>query len=170
MNGASDIQYLPYEQIDKEKWDRCIRQADNGLIYAFSYYLDHMADNWEGLVLGDYKAVMPLTWKEKFGIRYLYQPFLTAQLGVFGQQIEATIVEKFINTIPQRFKYIDIYLNHHNVFPVSGFDIYQRTNYVLDLNKSYDVLQKEYRENIRRNVKKHSNQVVTSKRISPLKK
>ena len=154
MNDTGDIQYLTHEQINKEKWDRCIRQADNGLIYSFSFYLDHMASNWEGLVLGDYKAVMPLTWKEKFGIRYLYQPFLTAQLGVFGQQIEAPTVELFINAIPRRFKYIDIYLNHRNVFPVSGFNIYLRTNFVLDLDKPYDVLQKQYRENIRRNVKK----------------
>ena len=81
MNGTSDIQYLTQQQINKEKWDRCIRQADNGLIYSFSWYLDHMTANWDGLVLGDYEAVMALTWKEKFGIRYLYQPFLTAMLA-----------------------------------------------------------------------------------------
>ena len=154
MNGTSDIQYLTQQQINKEKWDRCIRQADNGLIYSFSWYLDHMTANWDGLVLGDYEAVMALTWKEKFGIRYLYQPFLTAQLGVFGQQIDAKTLEAFIAAIPSGFKYIDIYLNHRNVFPVSGYNIYQRNNFVLDLDKPYDILQKQYRESIRRNVKK----------------
>ena len=165
MKGTSDIQYLTQQQIIKEKWDHCIRQADNGLIYSFADYLDHMSVNWDGLVLGDYEAVMPLTWKEKYGIRYLYQPFLTAQLGVFGQHIDAATVEAFVKSIPKQFRYIDIYLNHRNVYAVKGFDIYQRTNYVLNLDKPYDLLQKQYRENIRRNVKKRNRQAVIFKKI-----
>ena len=53
MNAAGNIQYLSHEQIDKAKWDQCIDNASNGLIYAYSFYLDTMADNWDALVLND---------------------------------------------------------------------------------------------------------------------
>ena len=82
------IRYLRHEEIDKEKWDRCIDNAPNGLIYAYSYYLDAMSTHWDGIVSGDYQSVFPLTWNKKYGIKYLYQPFLTAQLGIFGEYTE----------------------------------------------------------------------------------
>ncbi|NOT50475.1 MAG: GNAT family N-acetyltransferase [Chitinophagaceae bacterium] len=151
---SGNIQYLSNDKIDKVKWDQCIDKADNGLIYAYSFYLDAMAENWDALVLDDYEAVMPLTWKKKYGIHYLYQPFLTAQLGLFGSSINAELVEKFLGSVPAKFKYIDIYLNRHNFFPLEQFKLYPRSNYVLDLNKKYDYLYSKYRENIQRNIKK----------------
>ena len=69
--SESSIRYLTRREIDTTKWDHCIDTAGNGLIYAYSFYLDHMARNWDALVLNDYEAVMPLTWNSKFGIRYL---------------------------------------------------------------------------------------------------
>ncbi len=161
MNGLPNIQYLPHSQIDKTKWDACIDTATNGLIYAYSFYLDHMAKHWDALVMSkglhsenDYEAVMPLTWNKKYGICYLYQPFLTAQLGVFGKNITEEQIGLFAQSIPASFRLIEINLNSGNIsgFP-TGFSIH-RSNYVLDLNKPYDELYKAYRENIQRNIKK----------------
>ena len=76
MGEQIQIRYLTNEQIDKIKWDACIDTASNGLVYAYSFYLDSMAKNWDALVLGDYEAVMPLTWNKKYGFYYLYQPAL----------------------------------------------------------------------------------------------
>lgn len=149
-----NIQYLTQQQIDKDKWDACITYADNGLIYGYSYYLDHMSQQWDGLILNDYEAVMPLTWNKKYRIHYLYQPFLTAQAGVFGKNISPDILQAFLLHIPAKFQYWDIYLNQRNVFPLEDFHLYQRTNYVLDLNKSYGELYKDYRENIQRNIRR----------------
>jgi hypothetical protein len=73
IESGSDIRYLERNEIDINKWDRCISNAPNGLIYARSFYLDSMAENWSALVTGDYLYVMPLTWNKKFGIKYLYQ-------------------------------------------------------------------------------------------------
>ncbi len=154
MNDTGNIQYLTRQQIDTTKWDDCIDKAGNGLIYAYSYYLDQMAANWAGLVLNDYKTVMPLTWKKKFSIYYLYPPFLTAQLGIFGNDINSELLESFLNAIPKKFKYWDIYLNHGNIFGLNNYKFYQRNNYFLDLNKPYEELLKAYRENIQRNIKK----------------
>lgn len=152
--GELQIRYIPGDKLDKTKWDERIDMADNGLIYAYSYYLDHMCRHWDALVLGDYEAVMPLTWNKKYGIHYLYQPFLAAQLGVFGNNITPSLLEAFLKAVPSTFKYWDFYLNHRNVYAINGFDIYQRSNYVLPLTRSYEDLSAQYRDNIRRNVRK----------------
>lgn len=151
---SGNIQYLRNDQIDKIKWDQCIDKAENGLIYAYSFYLDAMAANWDALVLDDYDAVMPLTWKKKYGIHYLYQPFLTAQLGLFGSNINAELLETFLATVPAKFIYVDIYLNRHNFFPLQQFRLHPRSNFVLDLHKKYEYLYSKYSENIQRNIKK----------------
>ncbi len=148
------IQYLTRREIDTIKWDSCIDAASNGLIYAYSFYLDHMARNWDALVFNDYEAVMPLTWNRKFGIRYLYQPFLAAQLGVFGQHIHGELVDRFIHAIPSSFRLVEISLNSANHPGSSKRSYRQRSNYVLPLNKPYEALYQNYNENIRRNIKK----------------
>ena len=154
MSGASNIKYLAYQQIDTTKWDSCIDTADNGLIYAYSYYLNTMSKHWDALVMNDYEAVMPLTWNKKFGIRYLYQPFLTAQLGVFGKAITEQKVRSFIESIPFSFRYIDISLNKNNAgLSIADYTV-QKNNYILDLNKPYETIYKNYRENIQRNIRK----------------
>lgn len=148
------IQYVPYQHIDKAKWDSCIANAANGLIYAHSVYLDAMATHWDALVANDYEWVMPLVWRKKYGIYYVYQPAFTAALGVFGNNITAATVNDFLKAIPSKFKYWDFYLNHASHFKLNNFDLYERMNFVLNLNQSYDELYKIYRDNIKRNIKK----------------
>ena len=154
MGDQPSIRYLSHHEINRDQWDDCIRQADNGLIYGYSWYLDTTAGNWDGLVSGNYEAVMPLPWRQKFGIRYIYQPFLTAQLGVFGKTITKELVESFLSRIPQRFKLLEFPLNYRNVFSLPAHGYYVRMNYVLDLQKDYSSIHAAYRENVRRNVKK----------------
>ena len=98
---TSSFVYVENKNIDKVKWDRCIETAGNGLIYANSFYLDAMAKHWDAIVLNDYEAVMPLTWNKKYGIYYLYQPFLCASLGVFGNNLTGEILYSFLNNIPK---------------------------------------------------------------------
>ncbi len=156
-----NISYVPHENIDKIKWDHCIDASANGLIYAYSFYLDTMSRKWDALILRDetsfgnnYKAVMPLTFNKKFGIYYLYQPFFTASLGVFGNDITAETVKRFLENIPAKFKYWDFYLNKGNVFFISGYDLYERTNYILSLKKKYDDLFQSYAKSHIRNIKR----------------
>jgi hypothetical protein len=148
------IKYLSQTEIDKQKWDACIDNASNGLIYANSFYLDCMAEHWDALVLGDYEALMPLTWNKKYGFYYLYQPAFTASLGVFGKNLTEVLVHAFIKAIPEKFKLVEISLNSGNIFfPQTEFSIL-RSNYILDLNKSYEELSKNYRDNHKRNIAK----------------
>src|SRR5207249_10207965 len=98
MNEAG-IKYLLHNEIDKTKWDKCIDEAGNGLSYGYSFYLDHLAKHWDGLVLNNYEAIMPLTWNKKFGIHYLYQPRFTENLGIFVHYPDEDINDHIIHDI-----------------------------------------------------------------------
>src|SRR6187549_1394953 len=110
MEAGNHIQYLSHKEIDKTKWDACIEQASNGLIYPYSFYLDAMAKHWDALVLNDYEAIMPLTWNRKYGFYYLYQPAFTASLGIFGSQVNEHLVSSFLDAIPLKFRLIEVAL------------------------------------------------------------
>jgi hypothetical protein len=158
------IRHTAQEELDRLQWDNCISHAANGLVYAHSWYLDAMCHQWDALVLNDYEAVMPLIFNKKYGIYYLYQPPFTASLGIFGKQVSAGMVKDFLNAIPEKFRYIDISLNHGNFFSTEGFNLFERLNYVLPLNKSYEEIYPAYRENIQRNIKKCRQQNCTVKK------
>jgi hypothetical protein len=168
MAERNQIQYLTHQQIDKDKWDKCIANAPNGLIYAYSFYLDIMARQWGALVLNDYEIVMPLPWKNKYGINYLYQPAFTASLGVFGKTLNEKIISDFLREVPLQFKFIELSLNAANkVTPPHGSSTL-RVNYILDLNKSYNLLSAAYRENHLRNIKKTFSSGCTVKKDIPV--
>src|ERR1700682_3428229 len=153
---VSDIRYLERNDIDISKWDRCILNAPNGLIYARSFYLDSMAENWSALVAGDYQHVMPLTWKKKFGIKYLYQPYFTKTLGVFGNSTHSVEISSFLDAVPEKYRYWDIDLNENNFvsFANSRLSQYARTNYFLPLQNDYVHIQLQYKRLANRMKKK----------------
>ncbi|MDZ7741328.1 MAG: GNAT family N-acetyltransferase [Bacteroidota bacterium] len=152
------IKHLTYDEIDKNQWDLCISKAFNGNIYAYSWFLDIVAENWEALVQDDYDRVFPLSWKKDFGIAHLYQPFFTQQLGIYSKNILThEVVNEFIERIPGRYRHIEIYLNAYNKPNAAAYQVESQVNHELDLIKPYQSLQKSYSKNTRRNIKKAAN-------------
>jgi hypothetical protein len=142
------ISYLRHENIDKIKWDRCIDNAHNGLIYAYSFYLDAMSENWDALVMNDYEAVMPLTWNKKFGICYLRQPVFTQQLGLFGNiPFHKNVTELFVNKAVEIFSFAEINLNYANEYKA------KKCNLILPLNKPFAEIEKYFRKDFVNKIK-----------------
>jgi len=142
------ISYLQHENIDKKKWDTCIDNAQNGLVYAYSYYLDAMSKSWDALVMNDYEAVMPLTWNKKFGIRYLRQPAFTQQLGLFGNIFfDKNVTELFINKALEIFSFAEINLNYANEYKE------KKCNLILPLNRPFTEIEKSFRKDFVNKVK-----------------
>ncbi|MBA2747111.1 MAG: GNAT family N-acetyltransferase [Flavisolibacter sp.] len=152
MMLANQIQYLPRPAIDINKWNSCIENDPGGRIYAYSNYLDHMCDNWDALVMGDYESVMPLPWRKKYGIHYIYQPAFIAQLGIFGKP-DVAAIKLFLSAIPKKFKYLDLSFLQF-IPPNDNYKVQERVNYVLDLEPEYEKISAHYRDNIKRNIKK----------------
>jgi hypothetical protein len=145
------IRYLEREAIDDSRWDRCVVQSTNSLIYGRSFYLDRMADGrWDALVLGEYEAVMPLTWRRKFGIKYLYQPAFTQQTGIFSRlHLSNTVIQAYLTAAIHRFRFAEIFLNYGNPLPC----LQPRTNLILPLEDSYETLAARYRKDLVRNLR-----------------
>jgi len=149
------IRYLKHNQINFIKWNKCIAQSVNEIIYAYVWYLEIVSENWEALVEGDYKSVMPLTYRKKYGIKYLAQPDFTQQLGVFSSsKLDVNLVENFIKAIPKKYKLIEIKFNLINKIENSIFETKLNVNYHLDLIEPYKSLYKKYSTNTKQNIKK----------------
>ena len=138
------VEYITYRKIDKQKWDACINRSQNRLIYAKSFYLDAMAQNWDALVLNNYEAVMPLTWKRKWGIAYLYQPAFVQQGGIFfSEPLSEEILNTFIEKAFSYFKFAEITLNYLNDSKIiTKADISLRNNFLLRLHKTTQIYAK----------------------------
>lgn len=138
------ITYLKRNEVNISKYDECIKNASNTRIYAYSYYLDIVCNNWSVLIMNDYEYVMPLPWKQKFLIKYIYNPQWLQQLGVFSSKnvISKEIIKKFITAIPKTFFKVSLNFNSEN----SEFQfLIKRRNYILPLNLSYNELFKNYK-------------------------
>ncbi len=145
------ICYFKRDQIDHLKYNNCIKLAMNSRIYAYSWYLDIIADNWGVLVLNDYEAVMPLPWRSKIFIKYIYPPVWTQQLGVFSKnKIDPILLQEFINSIPKKFKKITTQFNSGN--DLSFRNATKRINYILPLNITYEEIATKYKNNRKQSI------------------
>jgi hypothetical protein len=163
------IKYLTYEHIDKKKWDTCIEDSFNGVIYAYSWYLDVVCEEWEALVEGDYERVFPINFRKKAGINIIFQPFFTQQLGIFSRtELSRDVIHAFMEAIPSKYRVIDLNLNTHNKVDHPDFQTIPQVNYELDLITDYTDLRKNYSKNTRRNlVKAESEALSVVKGIKP---
>jgi hypothetical protein len=155
MAGLSSIQYIKRSELDTARWDETIDAAQNSLIYAYSFYLDHMSKHWDALILGDYEYIMPLTWNKKWGIKYLYQPPFTQQLGIFSRQSTTEeIMSAFLNSIENKFSFAEIFLNHDNS---KNRNLIPRNNYILSMSDQYEELISRYKKDMKKNLRHAGN-------------
>ena len=147
-----EIKHVKHEKIDYLLWDKTIANSQNSMIYAFSWFLDCVSPQWEALISENYEFVMPLPVKTKFGLKYIVQPFLTQQLGVFSSmQITELIVFDFIRSIP--YLSYEMNLNEKN-YVSSSISL---PNLMLNLNVTYENLVKKIAVNTLRNIRKAEN-------------
>lgn len=151
----NQINYIEHQNIDSEKWDRCIENADNTRFYANVWHLDRTAVVWDALVYGDYEFVMPLPIRSKFGFSYIYQPLFCQQLGIFPKP-KHLIAELFYIKLYEIFRYSDVHLNSENpsIKSKKEIEFVTRQNFLLDLQYNYKSLAKSFSTNTKRNIVK----------------
>ena len=145
------IKYLKNIEINKDKWDECIFNSTNSLIFAYSFYLDIMAPNWAAIVINDYEFVLPLPLKKKWGIKYFYIPPFTSQLGLFGKNPTLKI-DSLLPLLKREVLYGDIFFNYANT--ITHPSVRLRTNFILDLSNNYESNYKNYDADLKRILRK----------------
>ena len=149
------IQFIESKNIDKVKWNHCIGNSINSLLYAYSWYMDVVCEDWAALVENDYESVMPLAYRKKFGIHYIYPPIFIQQLGIFSMVLlDDEISDRFLKAIPKKFRFIEYNLNSYNQIDNKKHKIKNNVNHLLDLIINYEAIAKNYSENLKRNLKK----------------
>jgi hypothetical protein len=146
------INYIQRKDLDVTRYDACIENSIQSTIYAFSWYLDIVADHWDVLVLDDYKAVMPIPWKKKIGIKYVYPPLWLLELGVFYLDGDQDI-EPFLAILYSKFKFVELRLNTKNKFLKLASLVPKQFQY-LDLKIGYEAILKGYNRNRKRELVK----------------
>ncbi len=111
------IRIVKRTNIDDTKWDACVSASANGNTFTYTWYIDLVCDNWEGLVLNDYEAVMPLPIKRLLGVQLVYRPSLMPYSGVINQvPIDSETIWQMLRRIP--YFNSEIVLNAHNKLPI----------------------------------------------------
>lgn len=148
------IRFLKRNEIDIERWNKCISEAENGQIFAYSYYLDTCCKQWGALIKGDYETVFPLAWDYKFSICYLYQPHYTRHFGLYGSNIQQEEFAAYIKNLPKQFSYIDYSVIQNKLPAFAEISTDKKVYQQLSLAKSHEEIRKNYSDNLKRNLKK----------------
>lgn len=165
--------YIRNSEINRLKWDRCISTSINKRVYALSWYLDVVSENWGGLVYGDYQAVFPIIFKKIGFFKKCYPPFFCQQLGLFYQKEEndngtLNLLANCLNYLNQKIKsyefcstsefmgvFLDVNSDNLEIKMPSPLSInITRKNLVLNLNLKYSEIASSYNTNTIRNLKR----------------
>ncbi len=133
------------QQINDSKWNLLIEQCDVSLVYAYTWYLDGMCQEWQALVYGDYEAVLPLPVRKKWGLLpYVFQPFFIQRLGVFGN---LGLQSQLLSKLPK-----SIVLCHWHMNEIEKSE--KRINLILKLSLPYYKLEENYSKDAKKNLRK----------------
>ncbi len=107
------IEYIKNKHIDRREYDTALKRSFNANIFAYSWYLDLVCDDWDLLMEGNYETVCPLPLSKKFGITRVKQPETAPFLGVFSSShLPGDKIFAFLKSIP--YRNINLTLNHLN--------------------------------------------------------
>lgn len=150
------MKLLNRKEIDVAKWDDLIAHSPAETIYPYSWYLDAVSEKWSAFVVDDYRFVMPVVWKKKAGMKYVYQPFYTQQLGVFSREyVDPELIRKMLKILYRKFRFAGMNLNTKNLVGEEKlFTVDDKSNYVLTLNQDYESHSKSFTSNAKRNIRK----------------
>jgi len=147
------INYLKNDEIDREQWDNCIKLSPHPKPYAYSWYLDIMSPGWEAMIDDDYDSVFPIPCRTRYGISYIATPNFLQQLGAFSpDKSQQKALNEFFDYIPDFYRLIDLSTGQR--IDNDKYKVTLRSNYELDLSKSYEKIAGGFSQHCRRNVDK----------------
>ena len=147
------IRYLKHSEINPEKWNQAVRNSLFSTIFVEYELLDLLTDSdtWDALVKDDYEAVMPLPYRKKGVLKYVYTPFFIPQMGIFSEyEILPDEIEDFFSAVSKHYLLADIVLNEK-------LDVENRNmtfvSHSMSLQLSYNELFGNFSQNTKRNIK-----------------
>jgi len=148
---APNIDIIPHNKIDIAKWDACVADSPHQNVFMYTWALNSLCDDWSGIVLDDYKAVLPLPWRSKAGIKYVYQvPFLP-RLSLMSKEPVAN-GKAILAFASRHFLLINTVID--NIHPADAWISREKTNYYIPLDKGYHEIAASYTPSCKKNIHK----------------
>lgn len=148
------IRVVSRNNIVDARWDGCVAASHNESIYGYSWYLDHIAPAWQGIILGDYDAVFPIVYKAKFGVSYLCQTSFFQRTAIYSESIlNVDQLQSFYNAIPEKMLLWDFCVDIFSAPKNLKIKQINKQNLILDLNHDYNALFTAFNKNTKRNLK-----------------
>ncbi len=150
------IKYIAGREIETEKWNQSIRQAFNGNIFAYGWYLDVISPGWNALVSDDYRMVMPLPEGTFMNRPALIHPVFSGPLGIYSSEILSPgVVTSFVKRIPPKYYTIKLKLNKYNkLAQTESITCTNTAGFDMDLISSYEKLKAGYNPEVTRQLKR----------------
>ena len=138
--------------IDRIKWDSLVAKYKGpGQFFHFSWYLDAACPTWMAFIHGDYEAIFPIVSQSKYSVSLFVQPIFTREFNVIG----ASSSEEFISELTRELlRHRFVYFGSSTDFIQSDWKVSSRKYQGVTLRMKYDVLYKNYSQNIKRTLKK----------------
>lgn len=150
----SNITILPSARINRQQWDACVQKDQKGLIYSLTWYLNRMTEEWYGLVVNDYDAVLALPVKYFGGIRMVYTPPFFQRLDLAGTYNDVTLIS-IRKHVLSFARIIDLHNSDSSFLNVKP--LRTKTNYTLRLDQGYTDIAGAYSKECRKNINKALN-------------
>lgn len=148
------IKFYRHSNVDKEKWNRCIAASPSPTFFADYDFLSVANPEWAALIEDDYVAVMPLPWRKKRGLKYIYNPFFYSRLGIFSSQaVTAAQTAAFVAAIPRSFVSAEVNLNEFTPVDALPGKWTCQVSHRLPLNGTYEAISQHFASNHKRNIK-----------------
>ncbi|WP_165933455.1 GNAT family N-acetyltransferase [Arundinibacter roseus] len=155
---------LKRQEINDHAWNSLLTKSVYQSPYAYTGYLDCVSPNWQALVwpsTTQYKIILPLPIKKKWGITVIQQPLFCQFLGFFSEKdLEVEQVLSFLKVLHRHFRYISLYAFHPlqtnllaTILPSYPFtQVGLFSTHWLSLNQSYDDIYQNYKPDRRKNL------------------
>jgi hypothetical protein len=122
MRSWPDLQpiLLSRPEVDTTRWNLAVNQSLQQVVYAYSWYLDVVCDDWVAIVWPSahaYEVILPLPVQRKYGVSVVQQPLFCQFLGFYySSSLPEHLMCEFFSVLNRAFSYISAYRFHPQNF------------------------------------------------------
>lgn len=151
-----ELSYLRGKDIDRQRWDAAVATDTTCLPYGCSWWLEAATNGrWDGIILDDYRVVLPLPRRRSLGrFTQVQRADFTQQGGPFGRLLPGD-TECMLSGIPKSVLRFSLPLREqlNLASPPAGRKAFSRNNLVLPLTTTMADVRAGYSRSIRRQLK-----------------